>query len=125
MSTTPDKPNTLDGWVTKLHEKGFRPDTERSALVSAKVPDSALIPFTDERCFTFSTIPPEHVAIVRNVNDSVYFRNGVTTNIKSGDFAMFYTNYQRRPPIDTLGFFNSQGEPLDSEAREIQARLFD
>lgn len=117
---------TLDAWVTKLYQKGFQPDTDRSALVLAKVPDSALIPFTtDERSFTLSKVPPEHVAILRQVDHGEYTRHGVTTTASPGDFAVFYTNYQRKPPIDTLGFFNTQGEPLDDEAREIQTRLFD
>ena len=123
MADTPDNPSTLDTWVAKLERKGFRPDKDRTALML--VPDIPLTFFADERTFTLTKVPPEHVAIMTHTGYGEYERGGVTATVNLGGYVIFYTNYERRPPVDTMGFFNSQGEPLDDAGREIQARLFD
>ena len=127
MSIPPvEGPRTLDTWVAKLEQKRFEPDKQRIAL--ANLSNLTLTFFEYERSFTLPKVPPEHVAIMKHIGHGEYEKDGATTTVHPGDFAVFYTNYERKPPIqniDTMGFFNSQGEPLDDAGRGIQARLFD
>jgi len=125
MSNTPvNKLSTLDAWVAKLQQKGFLPDSEKTALRVEVMRSDPAILFTRERSFALRKVPPEYVSIAEQRDPGDYERGGNPIHLNSGDFVVFYMNYQHTP-IDALGFFNTQGEPLDDIARKIQAKLFD